>query len=61
MKEGRLLLDGGPRRVFAQSGLLATAGVRPPPAAVIGEELLAKTLLSAEEVIVHVRQAIVGG
>ncbi len=61
MKEGRLLLDGGSRQVFAQGGLLAAAGVRPPPAAVIGEALLAKTLLSSEEVITHVRQAIVGG
>lgn len=60
MKGGRLLLDGGPRQVFAQGGLLATAGVRPPPAAVIGEALLAKTTLSAEEVIADVRQATVG-
>lgn len=61
MKDGRLILDGGPRQVFAQGGLLAATGVRPPPAAVIGEALLAKTLLSSEEVIVYVRQAIVGG
>jgi energy-coupling factor transporter ATP-binding protein EcfA2 len=61
MKNGRLLLDGGPRQVFAQGGLLAAAGVRPPPAAVIGEALLAKTTLSAEEVIAYVQQAAVGG
>ncbi len=61
MKEGRLLLDGGPRQVFAQSGLLTTAGVRPPAAAVIGEALLAKTTLSVEEVIADVQQANMGG
>ncbi len=60
MKEGRLLLDGGPRQVFARGGLLATAGVRPPPAAAIGEALLARTTLSAEEVVAGVQQAFVG-
>lgn len=60
MKGGRLLMDGGPRQVFAQSGLLATTGVRPPPATIIGQQVIGKTTLSVEEVTAYVQQANLG-
>jgi energy-coupling factor transporter ATP-binding protein EcfA2 len=60
MKNGRLLLDDEPRRVFAESGVLATAGVRPPPATIIGRQLTGKTTVSVEEVIAYVQQAALG-
>lgn len=60
MKNGRLLLDDEPRKVFAESGLLAMAGVRPPPATIIGRQLVGKTTLSVEEVTAYVQQATLG-
>jgi hypothetical protein len=39
MKDGRILLDGGPRAVFRQEELLAQAGVRPPDVMRLGNRL----------------------
>ncbi len=60
MAHGRVALDGPPREVFARAERLAAAGVKQPPAAAMGQALVGRTALAAEEVVAFVRQADVG-
>lgn len=61
MKDGKVLADGAPRRVFGDAALCRSAGLRQPAAAEIALRLGAGALLSAEEVVRCVRQASHGG
>lgn len=61
MKEGEVIADGAPRRVFGDAALCRSAGLRQPAAAEIAQRLGAGALLSAEEVVRYVQQAGCGG
>ncbi|HMM22748.1 MAG TPA: energy-coupling factor transporter ATPase [Selenomonadales bacterium] len=60
MSHGRIVSDGPPREVFARTELLAGAGVKAPPVAVIGQSVVARLTLSVEEVVAYVQQACLG-
>jgi len=55
MHEGKVLLDGAPREVFAQSELLAKSYIAPPQITELGQRLkplgLPSDILSVDEMV----------
>lgn len=60
MSEGRIIRDGTPEQVFSDEQSLALAGLRIPPIILLSQALASRVLLSVEEVVDYVQQAVVG-
>ncbi len=59
MKEGKIIIDGQPRKVFADTALLRSSGVTPPPIADLHCELetgrLEEVFVTSEEFLTNVK------
>lgn len=61
MREGKIILDGPPASVFAETTLLESTGIKPPQISLVSQELYGACALTVEEAVKHVRQIDMGG
>lgn len=60
MSNGRIIADASPTEVFTDTGVLVTAGLKPPAALEVSKQLYKGEALTVEEVVKYVRQASLG-
>ena len=60
MSEGKIIRDGAPDQVFADEQALALTGLKPPQVILLSRAILSRVILSVEEVVKYVQQAVVG-
>ncbi len=58
--QGRLIADGPPAVVFNQAVMLSRAGLKPPAALLVAQQLYGGVAMGVEEVVRHVRQGCLG-